>query len=412
MRTSVRTLLTLFEWSQIIGIQPYWLAQVGDDVPERGSVNVQGCEHVAFQNSWQAYEYLGREEIGEAIAQAEQLFADICGFWPAPRYVVAEQHQYPKNFNRQFPINYGMRAASGQFKSVQTKYGHVQVVGVESLTLVGDFATVLSDETSSGIDDTFTVTAVVPAGTSAAAIAAFFVSADRAGLSLEASEIKPLTVSVSGVNATITGHVSLLVLPELQLKVAPDELSAIDPTIYASSVTIYTRATDISNNGTLIWNNLYPCDAPPCQAEIATACFGIRDFELGFLYALPAEWDSTLDQFNQTYPCCVGRDPDRVTVNYLAGFPRQSNGRMDTKMARIIALLATALLPARICGCNRADQRLHYYRTLPVDEKSNLLIPRATMEAAGNALGVMTRGSCEAWKLMEPIIQYGAVKLG
>lgn len=412
MANQISTLLTLLEWCQIIGVNPYWAQQIGDDVPERGSVNVQGCEHVLFEQSWQAYEFLSRYEILEAIAQAEQLFADICGFWPAPKYVVSEPHQYPHNYDRQFPIRYGMRAASGQFKSIQTKYGHIQVIGIESLTLVGDFATVLSDETGSGIDDTFTISAVVPAGTTAASIAAFFVSADRAGLSLEASEIKPLTVSVSGVNATITGHVSLLVLPELQLKVAPDTLSALDATIYASDVTIYTRATDISNNGTLIWNNIYPCEAPPCQAEIATACFGIRDFETGFLYALPAEWDSTLDQFNRTYPCCVGRDPDRVSVNYLAGIPRQGNGRMQHAYAVAIAKLATGLLSARTCGCNRADQRLLYYKSLPVDNSGNLLVPRALMEKAGEMLGSMSRGAVESWSFIEKHQQWSSVNLG
>lgn len=413
MRSSVQTLLTLYEWSQIIGVQPYWLAQIGRDVPERGSIqNVVGCDHVAYQQSFQNYEYLGREEIGEAIAQAEQLFADVVGFFPAPKYIVSEKHQYARHYNRQFPIRYGMRAASSQFKSVQTKYSHIQVVGIENLTLVGNFATVLSDETASGINDTFTVSAVVPAGTLPAAIAAFFVSADRVGLSLAESEIKPLTVSVSGVNATITGHVSLLVLPELQLKVAPDELSALDNTIYATNVTIYLRATDITNNGTLIWNGIFPCDSPPCTAEITTACFGIQDFDLGWLYPIPAEWDATLEQFNRTYSCCTGRDPDRMTVNYLAGIPRQENGRMEHSYAVAIAKLATGLLPARICGCNRADQRLKYYRDLPVDTNGNLLVPRKLMETAGEMLGSMSRGAVEAWSFIEKQQEWSSPKLG
>lgn len=413
MVQSIPTLLTLFEWGQIIQLNPYWLQQIGADVPERGSIqNVVGCEHVFFENSYQAYEFLGRREVLEAIAQAEQLFADVCGFWPAPKYIVAEKHQYPRNYNRQFPIRYGLRASSGQFKSVQTRYSHIQVVGIENLTLVGNFATVLSDETGSGINDTFTITAVVPSGTLPAAIAAFFVSADRAGLSLAESEIRPLTVSVSGVNATITGHVSLLVLPELQLRVAPSELSATDNTIYASNVTIYLRATDITSNGTLIWNNIYPCENPPCTAEIVTACFGIQDFDLGWLYPLPAEWDATLEQFNRTYPCCPGRDPDRMTVSYLAGIPRQDNGRMEHSHAVAIAKLATGLLPARTCGCNRADQRLKYYRDLPVDTNGNLLVPRKLMEAAGEMLGNMSRGACEAWSFIEKQQEWSSAKLG
>lgn len=407
----IPTSLSLFEWGEIIGLSPYWLQQIGDDVPVRGSVQNVGCEHVFFEKSWQAYEFLGRFEVLEAIAQAEQLFADIVGYWPAPVYIVDERHSYPRHYDRQFPIRYGMRAVSGQFKAIQTKYGQVKQVGTETLTSLGDFPVVLSDETGSGIDDTFTIAAIVPSGTLPAAIAAFFVSADRAGLSLEESEIKPLTVSIAGVNATITGHVSLLVLPELQLKVAPDTLSAIDTAIYASDVTIYTREVDITDTGSLMWSNLLPCEQPPCEATLTTACFGVRDLETGWLEPVAAAWDETTEQFNAAYPCCVGRDPDRVAVNYYAGYSRQTNGKMNSKMARIIALLATGLLPNRLCGCSRADARLYYYRTLPTDEKSNLLIPRATMEAAGNALGNMTRGACESWRLMEPLIQYGSVNL-
>lgn len=412
MRSSVQTLLTLYEYCTIIGLNPYWFAQIKNDVPERGNFLNVKCDYALFQSPYQAYDHLGRDEIAESIAQAEQLFADNLGFWPAPKYFTSERHDYPRNFNRQFPKRYGMRGSSGGFKSVSTKYGKIQVVGVESLTLIGDFPVVLSDETGSGIDDTFTVTAAVPVGTTAAEIAAFFIAGDRVNLSLAESEIKPINVSVTGAVATITGHVSLLVLPILQLAVAPPDLSATDTAIYASDITIYSRATDITNTGSLRWINISPCDAPPCEVDIQTACFGIQDAELGFVYPLPAEWNSTTEQFDLTYPCCVGRDPDKLTVNYLAGQPRQSSGRMDAKHAKIIALLATSLLPNRTCGCDRANQRLHYYRSLPTDERSNLLVPRETMEAAGNVLGSMGRGACEAYRLLEPMIMYGSVRLG
>jgi hypothetical protein len=412
MRSSVQTLLTLYEYCSIIGLNPYWFAQIGVGVPERGNYLNVKCDHVLFQSPYQAYDFLGREEIAESIQQAENLVADLLGYQVAPKYTVAEPHQYPQGYNRQFPMRYGMRNAAGGYKSIQTKYGHIQVMGIEHLTLIGTFTTVLSDETGSGINDTFTVTAAVPAGTTAAEIAAFFIEADRVNLSLAESEIKPLNVSIAAGVATITGHVSLLVLPILQLTVAPADLNATDTAIYAEEVTLYSRATDITDTGSLRWANIFPCDQPPCEVDIQTACFGIQDGELGFVYPLPAEWDSTTEQFNLHYPCCIGRDPDKLTVNYLAGYPRQNNGRMDSKHAKIIALLATSLLPNRTAGCDRANQRLYYYRNLPTDEKSNLLIPRETMEAAGNVLGSMGRGACEAYRLLEPMIQYGSVKLG
>lgn len=412
MRSSVQTLLTLYEYCTIIGLNPYWFAQIGQNVPERGNFQNIKCDHVLFQSPYQAYDFLGREEIAESIAQAEQLVSDILGYWPAPKYMVDEPHQYPRHYNRQYPYRYGMRNAAGGYKSTQTKYGKIQVMGIESLTLIGNFAVVLSDETASGINDTFTVTAAVPVGTTAAAIAAFFITADRLNLSLVESEIKPLNVSIAANVATITGHVSLLVLPILQLAVAPPDLSALDTAIYATEIAIYSRATDITDTGSLRWINVVPCEAPPCEVDIQTACFGIQDAELGFVYPLSAEWDTTTEQFNLTYPCCVGREPDKLTVNYLAGHERQLNGKMNPKLGKIIALLATSLLPNRTCGCDRANQRLHYYRSLPTDERSNLLMPREVMEEAGAALGSMGRGSVESWMLMKPMIQWSSAKLG
>lgn len=412
MRTATKTLLSLFEWSQIIQINPFWTAQIVDNVPQRGNImNVQ-CDHAMTQYAYQSFDFLSREEIAEAIAQAEDLFSEIAGYYPAPKYVVSERHSYPRDYNRQFPIHYGMRASSGNFKAIQVKHGHVQVVGTEELTSIGTAAVVLSDETNSGIDDTFTATIAVPAGTIAAAIAAFFVPADRAGLSLEESEIKPLTVSISANVATITGHITLLVLPELQLTVAPQDLSATDSTIYASDIAVYTRETDTTDTGSLIWANIYPCTTPACEAEVSTACFGVRDLETGWLEPVAAAWDATLEQFNLTYPCCVGRNPDRVTVNYLAGFERQSNGRMDFKHAQAIAKLATSLLPQRTCGCDRADQRLYHYRNLPVDQNGNLQVPRELMEEAGEMLGSMGRGAVEAWSFIKKRQQWSSVNLG
>lgn len=413
MRSSVQTLLTLYEYCTIIGLNPFWFAQIGKDVPERGNFQNIKCEHTLFQSPYQAYEFLGRDEIGDAIAEAESLIANILGYYPAPKYFVNEPHQYPRSYNRQFPYRRGMRNAAGGYKSIQTKYGHIQVMGIENLTLIdASVPTVLSDETASGIDDTFTATVAVPAGTTAAAIAAFFIPADRPTLSLAESEIKPLNVSIAAGVATITGHISLLVKPILQLAVAPLELSATDNTIYASEIAVYSRATDITDTGSLRWFNVLPCEQPPCEISIETACFGIQDMELGYVYPLPAEWNATTEQFDLSYPCCVGREPDKLTVNYLGGAERQDNGLMQRNFARAVTLLATSLLPNRTAGCTRADQRLWHYKKQPIADNGVLEVSQKLMEETAEVFGNNSRGACEAYKLMQPLIQYGSVKLG
>lgn len=432
MRTSTKTLLSLYEWATVIGLNPFEVAQISRNLPARQNLYppVESCESTMFQHTYQSFDHLSRNEIGEAIAQAEELFASYVGYFPAPKYFLYEQVDYPLHYNVRansqsgyfntgfptFPLLWGygsnmpMRTSYDHFRTVQLKYGHVANVGIETLTQISTIATVLSSKVGAAVMDTFTVTAPgLPAGTIASEIALFFVSGDRAGLSLEESEIKPLTVSISGATATITGSITLLVKPTLQEPLDPDRLDATDTSIYAANVIVYRRTTDSTNQGYLLWSNVSPCDSPPCDASFQTSCFQAVDKERGVIAPIPASYDSTLAQFVAQYPTIGYREPDRVQINYLAGYPRQANGRMDTKHARIIALLATALLPNKTSGCVRADQRLSYYRDVPRTENGD---PFVTPDMLNNPFRASGRGALEAWSLMQPLIQYSSPRLG
>lgn len=430
MRT--KTLLSLQEWAEIIGLSLFDVSQIGRNVPERQNMYPPNdkCESTMFEYAWSSFDHLAREEVREAIDQAEELFASYVGYFPAPKYFTFEQHNYPLHYNVRansqsgyigtFPYawwgwygsgsNAPMRTSHDHFRTVQLKYGHVANVGIETLTAINTFATVFSSKVSALVMDTFTVTALgLPTGTIASEIALFFDTVDRAGLSLEESEIKPLSVSISGNTATITGSITLLVKPTLQEPLDPDRLDATDTSIYAASVVVYRRTTDSTNQGYLLWSNVSPCDSPPCDASFQTSCFQAVDKERGIIAPVPASYNSTLAQFVAQFPLIGYREPDRVQINYLAGYPRQANGRMDTKHARIIALLATALLPNKSSGCIRADQRLSYYRDVPRTENGD---PFVTPDMLNNPFRASGRGALEAWSLMQPLIQYSSPRLG
>lgn len=393
MRTKVKTLLTLFEYAEIIGLNPFWLSQVREDIPRKGQAQNISCDHTMYQDAWQGFEHLSREEIAQSIAQAERLFAKETGFYPAPKYFTEENHPYPGHTLRR---NY--------FPYIQAKHGFIQAIGTELLTSIGTAAVTQTSSYAGSFNDGFTVNIAVPAGTTEAEIAAFFITVDRAGLTLAQSEIKPLNVSITAGTVTITGHITLLVKPEHQVKPDAPELSATAAATYATEIAIYRRTTDLSNTGSLIWIKPYDCANPPCEVELETACFSMRDADKGWLEPVPATYDEEAGAFSISDPYCVSSLPQKAKVNYLAGYPRQTDGRMDYDFARSIALLATALLPQRTAGCNRADQRLLHYRNLPVDEDGNLQVPRSLMEAAGKKFGVMGRGACEALLLMQPVL--------
>ncbi len=426
MRATIATGLSIWEWARYIGINPFYVAQIGTNVPRAAPVQNDKCDAVMFQHAFQQFDHLSREEIADSISHAEQLFFENIGYWPAPMYVSEEIRNYPKHYNLHAVYTTGRATQSGflpmgnvsslrgsdeRFKAVRLKGGWIQSIGTRNSTLVeAGAAVVLSDTDSDSVKDRFTITVTVVAGTLASEIEAEFITADRGVLTREeAGAIRPLEVSITGTTATITGWIMLLVKPTLQEALAADTLDAETDANYAATVDIYRVVTDGTDTGNLIWENLYPCNqSDPCLSIAQTACFQARDLERGFIAPVPALYNSDITQFLAQYPTIGYREPDRVAVNYLSGFARQSNGQMDRNHARIIALLATALLPNKTCGCDRANQRLEYYRDMPKDKQGNSEVTETMLD---NPFGT-GRGAIEAWGLAERLMQYGSPQGG
>jgi len=397
MRATTPTLLSIAEWREVINLHPYYLAQIGNDVPARSRGDCQGA---TFQWAWQDSEHLAREEIAQCIADAEELFRDKIGYYPAPKFITNEPQDYPRHY--QADLYQGWGTPRGQYKSIKVNNGYVQNVGTELLTeLDASIAVTLVDNDGDTIKESFNVTVPgLPSGTSASEIALFFTAVDRDDLPLSEWEIRPLRVSITGDTATIKGESVLLVKPNNQIGLDPEILSAAvasEGDTFVSEVAVYRRTVNTAETGALIWEYPGGCDNPPCEAVMSTGCFGVRNKELGWLAPRPAIYDTELAAFTVSYPDLC-RAPDRVTVNYLAGYPRQANGKMDNLHARIISLLAAARLPNKTCGCGRADQRLTYYQSLPSDGEQKVYF---------NDMGGFGRkqGELEAWALAAPLSQ-------
>lgn len=416
MRANVRTNLSLYEFFYYVGYHPWFAAQVGTNVPQRTSPQ---CSDVMYQYFWQNSDALAREHFAEAIRQAEELIAAMIGYETAPRFIVAEPVNYPQSFDRTAWGSYWQ--PNGLQKAVKLKSGHIENVGIESLTSVDPAqAVVYSDADGDGIDDTFTVTATVASGTLAKNVALFFVSADQGTLQLLDCEIRPLTVSISGTTATITGPRELMVLPTLQTALNPQSIDITDTVGFATEVDVYIRTVDPSDAGTLIWENILAqyylafygsgCSGP-CTVSIKTGCFGVRDKAAGWVVPRPASYDADTAQFVSICGAQY-RPPDRITVNYYAGYPRQDNGWVDTRLGRATTLLASALLPRKSCGCEGTQQYLHELRNLPVDDQGRLQVSQSDLDRASAFFGITFKGAVEAVKLLQNEVAYGAVDLG
>jgi hypothetical protein len=362
-----------------------------------------------YQFPHQSYDALTREDIADALSQAEFLVAKTLGYFPAPKEV-SEKVLYPRSGNYAYgQLWYG---ASGRYKSIQTRFNKIISVGQYTYSQLSAGAAVTGSDTwGDGFNSTWSCTVGVPAGTTAEEIRVYFTVADRLSIPFDKAEIRPVSVTIAGNNATITGHMSQLVKPALYMQTLPDKLD-ITGSIFVSHVAIFRAQIDTTLSGNLIWRNfegMPPCDGEtdePCQVEMTSACFQATDREGGWIAPIPAEYDATLQQWKRVYPDWSRFAPDEVILNYISGVPLL-DGKVEMPFARIVALLATALLPNRSCGCQRADLRIVYYRSIPQDDDGKLLVMPSLMERASYHFGVAGRGALQALELITPqIINY------
>lgn len=396
MHVSTPTLLSLLEWGEVMGINPWLLAQVGEGV----SVLSPQCDHVFYRFSYQQ-NFLSREELAHTIAKAEEAVAEQLSYWPAPKWVTNEVHPYPRPHNRQL---YGWAGTPrGQWKALQLNWGKVQGGGSMARTLISAAgAVVMSDQDGDGVDDRFTVT-VATTVTDPAEIAIYFTSVDRNAEPLDETwRIRPVSVVISGGNAVITGHPALLVVPNLESVVDPQILDVTTAANFVTTVEVHRLYLDTTSTlanpaqGTALWENP-DCAVPPCTVEWLPVCQGARnadtgmvsvDFLQGGLFCPPSD-----------------REPDRVSLNYVAGEP-SVNGRMSRAMADVVAHLTTAWLPVDKCGCERADRIIAYWRAIEaVDTKG--IVPITLKQLDDNPFGVQ-RGALWAWQRVEQLRQVWA----
>lgn len=395
-RASTYTLLSLDEWAREMSISVWEFNQCAEGLP----ANHAQCDHVWFQEAFQA-DYLSREELAHTIAKAEQAIAEQLSYWPAPKWFTNEVHPYPRPFNRSL---YGLaNTPRYQWKSLQLNWGKVQGGGVMARTSINAAgAVVMSDNDGDGINDRFTVT-VATTVTDPDEIAIYFTLADRNGVSVDETwRIRPVNVVISGGNAVITGHPSLLVKPDLETIVDPQVLDVTVAANFVTTVEVYRLYLDTTstlaspNQGVALWEDP-DCANPPCTSSWLPVCQIPRNAEMGMI----------APDFLQgnTYCSPLDREPDRVSLHYVAGEPL-INGQMSRAMADIVAHLATAWLPVDKCGCERADRIISYWRSIESVETKGV-VPITLKQLDDNPFGVQ-RGALWAWDRVEQLKQVWA----
>lgn len=351
-RCSTKTGLPLDTWAAILGISPWEFNQC--DYPSPKSAQ---CKDVLYQFPWQ-HDHLSREEIGEAIADAELMLAQELLYWPSPHYMVSEVVPYPRPYD---PTWFGYGGdIRGYQKSVQLKYHRVISGGAMNRTFIGQITLasgdlVKLDEDGDGVFETFQATITDTAIgdlTDPYELALYFSADVRHGEKLDETwRIRPLTIAISGDTATIRGHRTLLINPQIEFRADAQKLNPATDANYVVTVECYRTFTDTTATlaqpyqGIAEWKTVPGCEEG-CTYAAKELCLGVDANDTGYVYAdygTPSTWPYK------------DRDPDRLRVNYYAGFPLV-DGQMDDELARMVTYLSVSLLANERCGCDRSNR--------------------------------------------------------
>lgn len=405
-------LLDLDTWFRLMGMHPWHSRQLAG---ERVPVSSQ-CNDIVYQYPWQAADVRSRSDIVVAIETAEARLREWLGYPVAPQYLTATITV--PSYRATGLYRHGAAGVNGQWPTVTLPDGEVRAIGAESLTLIGNAAVTAQDLDGDEVKESWTAS-IATTVTDTAQIAAYFVAADRwdgSGVG-DQWRIRPITVSISGGTATITGRRWLLVRPVLYegLAVTSTDLDATTDANFASTIAIYQRTTGTADQATLIydtwpgwWGGGYCCGSSPGNSSTdpaaiatATARMAISDSRRGIVRYGAATYDATTatwyaDGGGTCWP------PQRMTISYLAGVPLV-NGQMDPKWATIVARLAAAELARPICACESANRELYRWqvdlaRTGGNNDEQFGAISAADLD---NPLGGTRRGHIYAWRQIE-----------
>lgn len=387
MKNHPNNLLSIDQFADVIGLNPWGVAQVAKNLPAGTGNN---CRCALYERSWMEDDKFSRAEIAKSINSAERMFANKMGYWPAPKIFEGKVQPFPRPAGRYEPI-----------PAIKLAWGYVQAIGKTVLTQVGDEHDVVREATMGEptFKDSFEVIVPVPSGTLASEIEVYFTPTDRSNLRLADWQIRPVVVSIEGINAVITGPSYLLAKPSHMQKMPPKNLDATDEETYVSKVVVYRRTLDTCQQGQLIWLK-GDCSTTPCQDKAVNACFQVVSGRHSKLQASQV----TTCSGNSLTATDLYRDylPDKVSVNYIAGYPLQDNGLMNEWHAQIICWLAAALMVCETCACGCVRDMLKEYRSAPTYDTGgdDTDITRAltmTPTKLGEGFGIPRLGAIMAW---------------
>lgn len=377
------------------------------------------CQEPWLQYPWQNADRVGRDEVAMAIAQAETNIEQLLGYRLLPAWEKDEWHTAPRPWRPEL-FNVTMTDIRGFQQTVQADWGYFVTGGVRAKTAIQAGAAVVpTDPDGDGWQELATATVAVTAGQDPCEVRVYLPghTAD------DAYELRPVTVSIVGLVATITFSRTMLVKPSLYDDLIPpaddSHWRGVDAAVganFETTVDVYRVYNDPATQVTLLWetlNNACGCNTSGCaicQFNTQTGCLHPRGSPRQSVLAYTAgEWNVT-DQAFDPLDLVECRSPDAVRLYYYAGWRDKRvvcpTIQLDPQWERVIAYYAAALLDRPICECNNVRAFIGHWQTDMAMVASREAKPRISGEDLANPLGT-TRGALMAWKQIKAVKPVG-----
>lgn len=393
-RSDIRTWLSLDEFGQIIGLSPFGLNQLHHPTLQQGTA----CGEEFFQSSWQHADRVGRDDIAQAIYEAEQEISREVGYNLMPDWVLDERRDYPRSrLAEGFGVGLNVRALN---KSVETTKGLVIAGGFRRKVLVQAGVSVsLSDVDSDGYQETCTVTVPV-AITNTSEVRLFY----PAKSGDDGWEIRPIKVAINGGQAVCTFKRWQIAAANQMDSFSANVLDATLASSYETTVDVYYVYNDHSTQAAFLWENEGGCtdccgSCAACQFGSQNACFHTRDPRLGFVVPTPATWNETTEEFDSAL-WSVCREPDQVRLWYYSGYVDNHMARPYAELSpywkAAVAYYAASKFDRPVCGCSNVMQFIERWRMDAAFANDNGSF-NLTAEQGSNRLGT-SMGALYAWR--------------
>lgn len=399
-RADTRTLLPLDTFAKYVGISPLHFnqVQVAELAPSRF------CGDTFLQFSWQTADRVGREELAEAIADAEQRIADQLHYALAPRWVKRENLSYPRP---RVPegIFAGTRDFRGFSNTIKLDEKFILVGGAEAWTLLASAVPITyTDTDGDGYFETASVT-LATSITDPEELALVYPTLDTSW------EIRPIVVNIAAGIATITFRREQAVIYSALMRLDSIPVDGLNAAMFLDEIDVYRHWNDPSQQVNLIFDDIGWCSCngvgcESCGYVVQTGCLTVRDSRVGLASIQAAIWDAVTQEytFAELSEC---RAPDRLRLWYKAGL-QDENMRtpaltMNPLWGRAVSYYALSLLDRPLCSCDglRAFTE-HWAMDLSVrsGNQASSISYNLSRGILNNPLGT-TRAAMHAWRLIQ-----------